>query len=120
MSLPVRPLSHRAITAYLADVSTAGQIYVVAPSRGRIVRVWSALNGAITGADSILTLKINGTAVTNGTMTVAFTSSAAGDVDVMIPSALNLVQQGDAIEIETDGGSTGTVPVMLTIVIEDF
>jgi hypothetical protein len=84
------------------------------------VRVWSALNGAITGADSILTLKINGTAVTNGTLTIAQSGSAAGDVDVMTPSALNMVAQGDAIEIETDGGSTNTVAVVLTIVIEDF
>lgn len=106
-----------AVNAYLADVSTAGQIYVVAPFGGEIVKAYSVLNGAIATADAVLTLKIGGTAVTGGTITIANASSAAGDVDSCTPTAANSVTDGQAIEIETDGASTNTVPVMLTILI---
>ena len=104
---------------YISDVSTAGQIYVPIPSGfdGDVVEVRSALNGAITGADATLTLKIGGTAMTNGTLTITQSGSAAGDVDVANPSGANTVRVGEAIEIETDGGSTGAVAVSGTIVI---
>jgi len=103
------------ITAYLADVSTAGQIYVTPGFSGKIVKVHTALNGAIATADAGLTLKIGGTAVTGGTITIAYTSSAAGDVDSCTPTALNSFTSTQAIEIETDGASTNTIPVMITL-----
>lgn len=107
------------LTGYLSDVSTAGQIYVPIPAgcEGEIIEARSALNGAITGADATLTLKIGGTAVTNGSITVTQSGSAAGDVDVCNPSGARTVRAGDAVEIETDGGSTGAVAVMVTLVI---
>lgn len=108
------------LNATIDDVSTAGQIYIPVPDEwaGEVVEVRSALNGAITGADATLTLKKNGTAMTNGTITITQSGSAAGDVDLCRPSGANGVAAGDAIEIETDGGSTGAVAVTLTVVIK--
>lgn len=105
------------LTTQIEDISTAGQTYVVSPFAGTITKIYSVLNGAISGANSILTPKIGGTAITDGAITVAFSGSAAGDVDSSTPSALNTVTAGQAIEIETDGGSTGTVKTVLTIEI---
>lgn len=105
------------LTTSIADISTAGQIYVVSPVAGTISKIYSVINGAISGANAILTPKIGGTAITDGAITVAFSGSAAGDVDSSTPTALNTVATNDAIEIETDGGSTGTVEVVLTIEI---
>jgi hypothetical protein len=112
------PASRRFITAIIADVSTAGQIYVSPGFRGKIIKASSALNGAITGANSILTLKIGGTAVTGGTMTITQSGSAAGDVDACLPTALATFATDQAIEIETDGGSTGTIAVTITLEVE--
>lgn len=112
------PASRRFITAVIADVSTAGQIYVSPGFRGKIIKASSALNGAITGTNSILTLKIGGTAVTGGSMTVTQSGSAAGDVDTCLPTALATFATDQAIEIETDGGSTGAVAVMITLEVE--
>jgi hypothetical protein len=112
------PLKTRFITALIEDISTAGQIYVVPGFAGKIKKAHSALNGAITGADAALALKIAGTAVTGGTMTVAYTSSAAGDVDSCTPTAANTFTATQAIEIETDGGSTGTVQTTITLELE--
>lgn len=105
------------LTVKLDDISTAGQIYFVSPFAGTITKIYSVINGAIATANAILTPKIAGTAITNGAITVAFSGSAAGDVDSSTPTAANTITAGAAIEIETDGASTNTVEVVLTIEI---
>jgi len=105
------------LNTFIEDISTAGQIYVVSPVAGTITKIYSVINGAITGANTILTPKIGGTAITGGAITIAFSGSAVGDVDSSTPTALNAITAGSAIEIETDGGSTGTVKTVLTIEI---
>lgn len=104
---------------YIADVSTAGQIYIPVPAEfdGEVVEIRTALNGAIATADATITPKIGGTAMTNGAITIANSGSAAGDVDTSYPTSSNAVRAGEAIEIETDGASTGAVAVFGTIVI---
>lgn len=113
-------LNKMTLNAQIADVSTAGQIYIPVPDEwaGEVVEVRSALNGAIATADATLTVKVGGTAMTNGTITIANAGSAAGDVDICRPSGANAVAAGDAIEIETDGASTNAVAVTLTVVIK--
>jgi hypothetical protein len=103
------------ITAYLADVSTASQIYVCPGFAGKIVRCTTALNNAITGADAAVTLKIGGTAVTNGAITITQSGSASGDIDECLPTALNTFTASQAVEIETDGASSTTAAVMVTL-----
>jgi len=105
------------LTTSITDISTAGQIYVVSPVAGTITKIYSVINGAIATANCILTPKIAGVPVTNGAITVAFSGSAAGDVDSSTPSAANVISTGEAIEIETDGASTNAVEVVLTIEI---
>ena len=117
MSAP--DLLNTTLNFYIADVSTAGQIFVPIPTGfdGTVVEVRTALNGAIGTADVDLTLKVGGTAMTNGMVTIAFTGSAAGDVDSAFPSGANAVRVGQAIEIETDGASTNAIEVFGTLVI---
>lgn len=107
MALPVNyPINEMVVQAAMADISTAGSAYTVAPRRGTIARVYSVIDTAITVADATWTMKINGTAVTGVSVTVAFTSAAAGDIDSAITSIP--VNEGDLIEFVSDGGSTTT------------
>ena len=101
------------------DISTAGQIFVPVPTGfdGTVIEVRLALNGAITGADADITLKIAGVAMTNGVITVPISGSGAGVVTTGRPTSLNSVAAGVAIEVETDGASTGTVQCFGTLVI---
>lgn len=121
-SYPKTPkLSRRFLTVELDDVSTAGQVYVVPGFRGKIKKIWTALNGAIATADAVLTAKINGTAVSGGAVTIAYSGSAAGDVDSATPTGAsynNAFGEGDAIEIETNGASTNTIKVVITLELE--
>ena len=117
MSAP--DLLNTTLNFYIADVSTAGQVFVPIPIGfdGTVIEVRTALNGAIITADVDLTLKIAGVAMTNGVITITQSGSATGDLDVAFPTSGNAVSVGEAIEIETDGASGNTVEVFGTIVI---
>lgn len=111
----MRTLNDYFITAKIEDVSTAGQIYVPVPDGGKIIKVISALNGAIATANAVLTVKTaEGTA---GTITITQSGSAAGDVDTLEPTTNHNVLEGGTIEIETNGASTNTISVDLVIII---
>jgi hypothetical protein len=120
MALPVpRPFTETQVSAYMADLSTASSAFTVAPCRGRIVRAYSIIYNAITGADAVWTMEINGTAITGISVTVANSGSAAGDVDTGLPTASNnVVNEGDTIEFVSDGASSTTAPTMFVAVIE--
>jgi hypothetical protein len=120
MTVSAFGLNKVVLTGIIDDVSTAGQIYIPVPDefQGEVVEIRSALNGAIGTGDATLTAKIGGTAMTNGTITITQSGSAAGDVDTCRPSGANYVAAGEAIEIETDGASSNTIRVFVSVVIK--
>lgn len=100
------------------DISSAASKWVVCPIAGDISKIYSVLHGAITGADCGFTFEIAGTAVTSGAITITQAGSAAGDVDSSTPSAAKTLTAGQAIEIISDGGSTGAVNATFTFIID--
>ncbi len=118
MALPVQtPINERVVWAYMADVSTASSAFAVAPCKGRIVKMGSVIYVAITSADSAITSKIGGTAITGGSWTIANSGAAAGDVDTAVPTGANVVTEGANIEFISDGASSTTAPAMFYAVI---
>ena len=113
----MRTLNDYFITAEIEDISTTSSTFVAIPDGGKVVKIITALQGAISGANAAITFEVGGTAMTNSAITVAHTSSAAGDVDSSEPSAANNVDEGGTIEMITDGGSTGTAKLLVTFVI---
>ena len=79
--------------------------------------MYSVLNGAVTSGDATLTVK-NHSGASAGTITIAQSGSAAGDLDSLEPSSNNTFAAGEKIEVETDGGSTNAVQVDLTLVFD--
>lgn len=106
------------LQAEISDISTPQSVFIVAPYAGTIESITSVIDGAIATSDAVLSFEIGGTPVTDGNITVAFTASAAGDVDSSTPSAANALTAGQALECITDGASTNTVAVKLTFVIK--
>lgn len=103
------------ITVRIDDVSTAGSVFVAAPFDGLIGRFRSVLQGAISGANAAVGLELAGVDVTGAQVTVAQSGSAAGDVDEGTATAANAVTEGQAVEIDTDGASTGTVALVCMV-----
>ena len=108
-------LRTKVIQTTVTDISTAGSAFVAAPIDGTLGFIQTCINGAISGADAVLTAEINGVAVTGSSITIANSGSAAGDVDSAVPTAANDVSIGDTIEIITNGASTGTVSAVVNI-----
>lgn len=98
------------ITVTLLDVSTASSVLVPISRACTLTKVTSVIGGAITVANSIITITKKG-GFTTGTLTIAFTGSAKGDIDSLIPVSNNTYVADDWIEIATDGGSTTTATI---------
>jgi hypothetical protein len=122
MPYPYKPsASAMLVPVVIADVSTASTVRFAPGFNGRIRRISSSLGNAITVADSNITVSIGGsspTAVTGGALVVGFSGSAAGDVDITNPTALNTFSPTDSIHVATDGGSTTASPLIVTLELE--
>ena len=100
--------------AVIDDVSTAGTVYIGFPFACTITKINTVLGNAITLADSIVTAK-NHSGGSMGTLTVAFSGSAAGDVDTLAPSSNNTLTADQRMSIETDGASTTASKLYITV-----
>jgi hypothetical protein len=113
----MRTLNDYFLTSTIADISTASSTFVPVPDGGKVVKIFTALQGAIGTANAAITFEIGGTAITGGAITVTQSGSAAGDVDTATPTAANRVEEGGSIEMITDGASSNTIKLVVTFVI---
>lgn len=113
----MRTLNDYFLTSKITDISTAGSTFVPVPDGGRIIKIFTSIKNAITTANAALSFEIGGTAITGGGITVTQSGSAAGDVDTAEPTAANSVNEGQAIEMITDGGSSTACECVVTFVI---
>lgn len=102
------------LNAMLADVSTASQVRFVVPVAGFLRKVETSLGGAISGADAVVTVSHNNTALTP-TITVANASSAEGDRDSA--EFYRGVAAGDWIEVASGGESTDTAELAIAVTL---
>jgi len=114
----MRTLNDYFLTARLDDISSADQVYIAIPDGGHVVRVDAAIANAITTADATLTAKTaNGTV---GTVTAAFSGSAAGSVfsgEFQPVGVTGYVPTGGYVEVETDGASSTAAETLVTVTI---
>lgn len=102
------------LTVRFPDISTAGSIYVPIPVACTVSLIYTALQTAITGADAVLTFR-NHAGNSMGTITVAFTGAAAGDVDTLTPSSNNTFSAGERMKIDSDGASSTSADSVIVI-----
>jgi fructose-specific component phosphotransferase system IIB-like protein len=127
MALPTnRPNNIVCVSAYMADSSTASSVYLPAPCKGYVKKVFIALQGtAVTSADNTFTAAIakstdftSFTAITMDALVQAASGSTAGDGDSAATSSANWVDEGDTIRVTSDGAGSSTCPTMVTVLIE--
>jgi len=102
------------LTAVLADVSTASSVYIPVPRACTLSKVTSIISNTITSANSTITVTKVGGGVA-GTMTIAYSGSAEGDIDELTPASNNTFTAGQWFKIATDGGSSTTATITFLI-----
>ena len=113
----MRTLNDYFLTSTIADISTASSTFVPVPDGGKVIKIITALQGAIGTANAAITFEIDGVAITGGAITVTQSGSAAGDIDTAEPTAANDVAEDGSIEMITDGSSSNTIKLVVTFVI---
>jgi hypothetical protein len=98
----------------LADVSAASGFRFTVPQAGYLRQVKTHLGAAITGADAVVTVSVDGTNLAP-TITIANTSSAEGDVDGAEYFAP--VNAGSRVEVTSDGASSTTAELAITLTL---
>jgi hypothetical protein len=112
------------LTVTIEDVSTAREYFIAVPEDGEVIEIFTCIGGTIATADETITCSIGGTAITGGALTIAYSGSAAGDIDRVYPTAANRVVAGHStygyLSAATAGDSTNaaTYPCVVTFVIE--
>lgn len=109
-------LGRATLTAYAADIGTAGSSFVTCPYAGTIVGLAAVNHGANAGTKTVLTAKLATVAVTAPAWEVAVTA-AAGTSTAVVPTAANTVAAGDVIEIAYDGGSSNVTPATFSVTV---
>ena len=113
----MRTLNDYFVYGEIADISTASSTFVPIPDGGKVIKIITALQGAIGTANGAITFEIGGTAITGGAITVTQSGSAAGDIDTAVPTAANDVAEDGSIEMITNGASSNTIKLCVTFVI---
>ena len=97
------------------DISTAESIFIPTPILGTVTKILVTLHGPITVANSTVTAKINGVAVSGSSITITQAGSAGGSTFTSSPTGSNTLSANNAIEIITDGGSSTAVRATVVV-----
>lgn len=109
-----QPYNWYALSEMVADIGTADSKVFVVTAPGFLRRVEGVLGGAITTADDVVTVALNGTNL-SPTITITQSGSAAGDYD--FAEFYVGVAQGDRITVSNSGASTGPTKWACNVVL---
>jgi hypothetical protein len=98
----------------MADIGAASSVWFYVPLKSEIVRLSSVLFAAITGADAILSIYINGVSIAD-TLTVPNAGSTAGTKSERNIVAVNTVPAGGVVEIRSNGAPTNSVVASINL-----
>ena len=121
MALPTidSPINVENIQCQITDISsgtaTTSSGYVRVPFRSRVSEVDVTIFGAITTANAVITVSLNGTSM--GTITVVQSGSAAGNTFALNPATVQHCQYGDYISFVSDHGSSTACPANCNVTL---
>lgn len=102
------------LSVYMDDIGTSGSIYVPLGVDCVLTKVTCAIQDAIAGSNTVLTVA-NYAGTTIGTITIAFSGSAAGDIDTLSAASNNDFLANTFLKISSDGATSSTVGARLTL-----
>lgn len=102
------------ISAQMSDIGTVTSAWFYVPLKSELVSFTSQILAALTGANAILSVYINGVLFAD-TLTVPFTGSTAGQTNTKTVVTANTVPAGASVEVRSDGGPTNAVASQITL-----
>lgn len=105
----------------IQDLGTAGSsCFFYIHNKSQMTKLAAVTHAALTGANAILSIYINGVLFAD-TLTIPFTGSSAGGSAIVSIGTVNTVTAGSVIEIRSDGGPSNTpkasVALLMTNVV---
>lgn len=109
-------ITHLVFDGVSTKASDGQQVrYVHSGPDATIEHIRTVLGAALATDDATLTADIEGSAVTDGVVTMTQSGSAEDDVDVATPSAANVISEGEVLTMTIGGGSTATATCGITV-----
>lgn len=99
------------------DISTASSTWFYIPRKSQMTRLAVILHGAITAANSVLTIYINGVLFTDS-LTVTQAGSTAGSKYTLSIVTSHSIPANSTVEVRSDGGSTTTAIATVSLELE--
>lgn len=104
------------LSGVIPNVSAANSAaFVALPSKASLNRMHAVLGGTITAAPAVLTLYKNGVAQ-DQVVTIASVGSGPGVKTTVTFNPAISFNEGDVLEVRTDGASDGDFPLTLSLV----
>lgn len=99
------------------DIGSNSSIYIPVGVDCTLTKVTCAIQGSIGTSNTVLTVA-NYAGTTIGTITIAYSGSAAGDIDTLSAVSNNTFLENTFVKISSDGATTTTVSAILTLDFE--
>lgn len=105
------------ISGVISDVSNAESVLIPVPANCTVVSIKAVLSGAITVANSTVTVTRGGDGATVATLVVPFSGSAEGTTINSTPSGNEtlIANTHNYLKVASDGGSTTTAKLHISI-----
>lgn len=111
----MRTLNDYFITGVIPNVSAGSSTFVAIPDGGRIIKIITH-NAVVTTGTAAITFEIGGTAIAGSAISHT-ASGSANRVKTVAPTGANRVEEDGAVELITNGGSTNTSAMAVTLII---
>tara|TARA_R100000544_G_C2181343_1_gene37033 strand:- start:30 stop:371 length:342 start_codon:yes stop_codon:yes gene_type:complete len=111
----MRTLNDYFITGVIPNVSAGSSTFVAIPDGGRIIKIITH-NAVVTSGTSAISFEIGGVAITGSAISHTASGSANRTITVA-PTGANRVEEDGAVELITNGGSTNTSAMAVTLII---
>ena len=114
-------VNQHVFTVHMQDASSAtaalNSAYLVLPFGCTVTQVYGVSNAAIATTDNVITVANNGGS-SMGTITVAFTGSAVGDIDTITAiTTNNTFTAGQKMSFISNSGSATVCPMTFTVIV---
>lgn len=103
------------LTAVIPDVSTASSVLIPVIDGLTFVSARLTLGGAITVANASVSFTRNDSSSFGSAVTITQSGSAEGTSFSFTPTVNQDISDLGYVKIATDGGSTGTIPLFITL-----